>query len=64
MSLKQKTGAEQEARLARQEVEGLTQARDWLVFLWRFTVIHRIRQIPKKQAYLRISNLLLLYNNY
>ena len=32
MSLKRKTGAEQEARLARQEVEGLTQARDWLVF--------------------------------
>ena len=29
MSLKRKTGAEQEARLARQEVEGLTQARDW-----------------------------------
>ena len=33
MSLKRKTGAEQEARLARQEVEGLTQARDWSVFL-------------------------------
>ena len=31
MSLKRKTGAEQEARLARQEVEGLTQARDWSV---------------------------------
>ena len=33
MSLKRKTGAEQEARLARQEVEGLTQARDWSVFM-------------------------------
>ena len=29
MSLKQKLGAEQEARLARLEVDGLTQARDW-----------------------------------
>ena len=29
MSLKQKLGAEQEARLARLEVDGLAQARDW-----------------------------------
>ena len=42
MSLKRKTGAEQEARLARQEVEGLTQARDWSVFFK--SKLHAIEQ--------------------